>query len=41
MQNVEFKVIETDPPEYCVVTPDIEIFSMGKPIKRDDEVGTP
>lgn len=26
MRSVEFKVIETDPGEYCVVAPDTEIF---------------
>ncbi|GKC87064.1 cell division cycle protein 48 [Tanacetum coccineum] len=37
MRSVEFKVIETDPGEYCVVAPDTEIFCEGEPIKRDDE----
>ncbi|KAJ8501383.1 hypothetical protein OPV22_011935 [Ensete ventricosum] len=36
MRSVEFKVIETDPPEYCVVAPDTEIFCDGDPIKRED-----
>lgn len=37
MRSVEFKVIETDPPEYCVVAPDTEIFCEGEPIRREDE----
>ena len=37
MRSVEYKVIETDPPEYCVVAPDTEIFCEGDPIKREDE----
>lgn len=37
MRSVEFKVIETDPPEYCVVAPDTEIFCDGEPVKREDE----
>uniref|UniRef100_A0A804I6U5 Vesicle-fusing ATPase n=1 Tax=Musa acuminata subsp. malaccensis TaxID=214687 RepID=A0A804I6U5_MUSAM len=37
MRSVEFKVTETDPPEYCVVAPDTEIFCDGDPIKREDE----
>ncbi|KAF9622662.1 hypothetical protein IFM89_032583 [Coptis chinensis] len=37
MRSVEFKVIETDPPEYCVVAPDTEIFCEGEPISREDE----
>ncbi|EEC67044.1 hypothetical protein OsI_33786 [Oryza sativa Indica Group] len=37
MRSVEFKVIETDPTEYCIVAPDTEIFCDGEPIKREDE----
>ncbi|KAG5126192.1 hypothetical protein JHK82_027027 [Glycine max] len=37
MRSVEFKVIETDPAEYCVVAPDTEIFCEGEPVKREDE----
>lgn len=37
MRSVEFKIIETDPPEYCVVSPDTEIFCEGEPIRREDE----
>ncbi|MCL7050536.1 hypothetical protein MKW94_023594 [Papaver nudicaule] len=37
MRSVEFKIIETDPPEYCIVSPDTEIFCEGEPIRREDE----
>lgn len=37
MRSVEFKVVDTDPGEYCVVAPDTEIFCEGEPIKREDE----
>ncbi|KAE9612314.1 Cell division cycle protein 48 [Lupinus albus] len=37
MRSVEFKVIETEPGEFCVVAPDTEIFCEGEPIKREDE----
>ncbi|RWW18374.1 hypothetical protein GW17_00017644 [Ensete ventricosum] len=37
MRSVEFKVIETDPAEYCIVSPDTEIFCEGEPVKREDE----
>ncbi|XP_028071454.1 cell division cycle protein 48 homolog [Camellia sinensis] len=37
MRIVEFKVVDTDPGEYCVVAPDTEIFCEGEPIKREDE----
>ncbi|KAL5726072.1 Cell division control protein 48 E [Ranunculus cassubicifolius] len=37
MRAVEFKVVETDPEEYCVVAPDTEIFCEGEPVKREDE----
>ncbi|GLJ50478.1 hypothetical protein SUGI_1075670 [Cryptomeria japonica] len=37
MRSVEFKVIETDPGEYCIVSPDTEIFCEGEPINREDE----
>lgn len=33
MRSVEFKVVETDPAEYCIVAPDTEIFCDGEPIK--------
>ncbi|KAK9669477.1 hypothetical protein RND81_13G133200 [Saponaria officinalis] len=37
MRSVEFKVVETDPSEYCIVSPDTEIFCEGEPIRREDE----
>merc|ERR1719270_3293275 len=37
MRSVEFKVVETDPAEYCIVAPDTEIFCEGQPIAREDE----
>ncbi|KAF8396532.1 hypothetical protein HHK36_018156 [Tetracentron sinense] len=37
MRSVEFKVMETDPSEYCIVAPDTVIFCDGDPIKREDE----
>jgi len=37
MRAVEFKVIETDPAPYCVVSPETTIHCEGEPIKREDE----
>jgi transitional endoplasmic reticulum ATPase len=37
MRAVEFKVIETDPAEYCIVAPETTIFCEGDPVKRDEE----
>lgn len=37
MRAVEFKVVETDPEEYCIVSPDTLIHYEGDPIKREDE----
>ncbi|KAL1925285.1 uncharacterized protein VTP21DRAFT_168 [Calcarisporiella thermophila] len=37
MRAVEFKVVETDPPEYCIVAQDTVIHCEGDPIKREDE----
>ncbi|GBG71151.1 hypothetical protein CBR_g8453 [Chara braunii] len=37
MRSVEFKVVETDPAEYCIVAPDTEIFCEGEPIQREEE----
>ena len=37
MRSVEFKVVETDPADYCIVAPDTEIFCEGEPISREDE----
>ncbi|KAL0344651.1 UNVERIFIED_CONTAM: Cell division cycle protein 48 [Sesamum radiatum] len=38
MRSVEFKVIETDPAEYCVVAPDTEIFCEGEPMAQIREL---
>jgi transitional endoplasmic reticulum ATPase len=37
MKPVEFKIVETDPGEFCVVGPNTMIFDEGDPIKREDE----
>mmetsp|Transcript_2268 Transcript_2268/g.4015 ORF Transcript_2268/g.4015 Transcript_2268/m.4015 type:complete len:811 (+) Transcript_2268:115-2547(+) len=37
MRAVEFKVVETDPVEYCIVAPDTVIHCEGEAIKREDE----
>ncbi|KAL8119617.1 cell division control protein 48 homolog D-like [Apium graveolens] len=37
MRSVEFKVVEMDPDEYCIVVPDTEIFCEGEPVRREDE----
>jgi len=37
MRSVEFKVVETDPAEYCIVAPDTVIHCEGEPLKREDE----
>jgi transitional endoplasmic reticulum ATPase len=37
MRSVEFKIVEVDPGDYCIVAPDTVIFCEGEPIKRDDE----
>ena len=37
MHPVEFKVVETDPSEFCIVAPDTVIHCEGEPIKREDE----
>lgn len=29
MRSVEFKVVETDPADYCIVAPDTEIYCEG------------
>eukprot|EP00356_Strombidium_inclinatum_P014587 CAMPEP_0170493252 /NCGR_PEP_ID=MMETSP0208-20121228/13588_1 /TAXON_ID=197538 /ORGANISM="Strombidium inclinatum, Strain S3" /LENGTH=755 /DNA_ID=CAMNT_0010769151 /DNA_START=184 /DNA_END=2454 /DNA_ORIENTATION=+ len=34
---VEFKVVETDPGEYCIIAPNTMIFDEGDPIKREEE----
>jgi transitional endoplasmic reticulum ATPase len=33
---IEFKVLETDPVDYCIVGPDTVIYCEGNPIKRED-----
>ena len=37
MHTVEFKVVETDPAEQCIVAPDTVIHCEGEPVKREDE----
>ncbi|RUS33040.1 Aaa Atpase P97VCP ND1 in complex WITH P47 C, partial [Jimgerdemannia flammicorona] len=37
MRAVEFKVVETDPADYCIVAQDTFIYCEGEPIKREDE----
>ncbi len=37
MRAVEFKVVETDPDEYCIVAPDTVIHCEGEPLIREDE----
>lgn len=34
---VEFKVVETDPAEYCIVAPATDICCDGEPLRREDE----
>jgi len=34
---VEFKVVEVDPPEYCIVSPQTTLFDEGEPINREEE----
>ena len=36
MRTVEFKVVDTDPSPYCIVSPDTVIHSEGEPIKREE-----
>ncbi|KPA80042.1 putative Transitional endoplasmic reticulum ATPase [Leptomonas pyrrhocoris] len=37
MRSVEFKIVEVDPGDYCIVSPDTIIHSEGDPIVREDE----
>lgn len=37
MRSVEFKVVKTEPADYCVVTADTEIYCEGEPVRREDE----
>lgn len=36
-KQVEFKIVECDPKEYVIVSPNTMIFDEGEPIKREDE----
>jgi len=36
MRTVEFKVVDTDPAPYCIVSPDTVIHHEGEAIKRED-----
>lgn len=35
MRAVEFKVVETDPAPYCIVSQDTVIYCEGEPVKRE------
>merc|ERR1712023_428747 len=37
MHPVEFKVVETDPEDFCIVAPDTVIHCEGEPVRREDE----
>jgi transitional endoplasmic reticulum ATPase len=37
MRAVEFKVVDVDPADYCIVAPDTIIHCEGDPLKREDE----
>ncbi|KAK7199844.1 Transitional endoplasmic reticulum ATPase [Novymonas esmeraldas] len=37
MRSVEFKVVEVDPGDYCIVSPETIVHSEGDPIHREDE----
>eukprot|EP00835_Amoeboradix_gromovi_P003820 NODE_268_length_12243_cov_0.338109.p2 type:complete len:742 gc:universal NODE_268_length_12243_cov_0.338109:10808-8583(-) len=37
MRAVEFKVVDTEPDEYCIVAQDTVIHCEGDPLKREDE----
>lgn len=39
MRQVEFKVVETDPAEFGIVSQDTVIHTEGDPINREDEEG--
>jgi len=39
MRQVEFKVVESDPPDYCIVAQDTIIHCEGEPLNREDEEG--
>ncbi|KAJ6224881.1 hypothetical protein RDWZM_003426 [Blomia tropicalis] len=40
MKAVEFKVLETDPSPFCIVSPDTVIHCEGEPVKREEEEET-
>ena len=37
MRSVEFKVMETDLAEYCIVAPETEVYCEGEALRREDE----
>ena len=37
VDEVEFKVVETDPEDFCIVAPDTVIYWQGEPVRREDE----
>ena len=37
MKAVEFKVVDVDPPEKCIVVNNTLLFDEGEPIQREDE----
>merc|ERR1712137_955269 len=37
MRQVEFKIVDTDPEPYCIVSPETMIHCEGEPVKREDE----
>lgn len=37
MRAVEFKVVETDPAPFCIVSQDTVIYCEGEPVKREEE----
>ena len=37
MRSVEFKVMETDLAEYCIVAPETELYCEGEALRREDE----
>jgi len=36
-RSIEFKIVETEPGEQCIVAPTTLVFDEGEPIKREDE----
>ncbi|KAL5772085.1 hypothetical protein ACOSQ2_012009 [Xanthoceras sorbifolium] len=37
MRSVEFKVVGTDPADYCLVAPHTYVYFEGEPVRREDE----